>query len=120
MPLFSFLWFQELFLELLLSAQAWDSPSGLLSRGVLPYGLALFPEAGEGMVTWRDILVPADPCALPLGVSEAASSLWTRLRSGAHSAPLSTLIAHRGFLKGQAVPSHQPQVTKNKAEAQTE
>lgn len=26
-------------------------PSGLLSRGVLPYGLALFPEAGEGMVT---------------------------------------------------------------------
>lgn len=42
------LWFQELFLELLLCPSL-GLPSGLLSRGVLPYGLALFPEAGEGI-----------------------------------------------------------------------
>ena len=52
---------------------------------------------------------------LPLKVSEAASSLDKVLQSGVTIAPVNThFIVHRGFLKDQAIPSHQPQVTKTR------
>lgn len=108
------LWFQELFLELLLSAQAWDSPRGCfpgvsshmawlssqrLERGWLPEG-HLSPSRSMCLFLWESLKQPP---------------LWTRLCRVELQLPRNThFIARRGFLKGQAVPSHQPQVTKTR------